>query len=163
MQTLWFPTGVCEKIDQMTRSFIWKGASDSRSFNLVNWETITCPKRNGGLGIRRARETNIALLGKIIWRILTSEGSFWGAILAHKYFGGHILDQFQVNNSCSYFWHGIVKAWNVLKDGFSWQLGPGNSSFWYDKWLPIRKLCDLVPFVHITDSDHTVRDIWSDG
>ena len=66
MQTLWFPTGVCEKIDQMTRSFIWKGASDSRSFNLVNWETITCPKRNGGLGICKAQETNIALLGKII-------------------------------------------------------------------------------------------------
>ena len=159
MQTIWFPTGICEKIDQMTHSFIWKGSSDSKSFTLVNWETITLPKRNGGLGIHRARETNIALLGKIIWRLLTGEAQFWGDILLHKYLGGHALDQFRVNSSCSYLWCGIVKAWNVLKDGFTWQLGRGNSSFWYDRWLPIGKLCDYVTFVHITDSDHIVRDV----
>ena len=31
---------------------------------LVNWEIVTQAKKEGGLSIRRARETNIAMLGK---------------------------------------------------------------------------------------------------
>ena len=85
MQTLWFPQGICDRIDRLTRNFIWNGCTNARSFNLVNWDTMTKPKQFGGLGIRRARQTNIALIGKLVWRILNDEGGLWGDIIKHKY------------------------------------------------------------------------------
>ena len=72
MQTMWFPMEICDKIDQLSCGFIWMGNEDFRSLNLVNWEIVTLPRKYGGLAIRRAQETNVSLLGKVIWRLLVA-------------------------------------------------------------------------------------------
>lgn len=49
-----------------------------RGIHLVNWEKLTLLRNVGGLGIRKARESNVALLGKLVWgaffRIRTPSG-----------------------------------------------------------------------------------------
>ena len=152
MQTLWFPKGVCDRIDQLTRNFIWNGCTNTRSINLVNWNTVTKTKQLGGLGIRRARQTNMALIGKLVWRILNDQGGLWGNIIKHKYMQHRHGVSFDVSGRSSFVWKGITKAWDNLMEGFVWELGNGSSSFWYDSWSPLGKLCDLVPFVHISDT-----------
>ena len=57
-----------------------------------------------------------------------------------------------------FIWHGITKAWKCLVDGFEWKLGSGQSSLQYDVWSPLGKLCERVPFVHISDTHLRVRD-----
>lgn len=63
---MWFPTGVCDKIDASVRKFIWGG----NSCHWVNWSKVVKPKTHGGLGIHTARESNISLLGKHVWDLI---------------------------------------------------------------------------------------------
>ncbi|KAJ1431332.1 hypothetical protein SESBI_07184 [Sesbania bispinosa] len=39
----------------------------------------------------------------------------------------------------------------------------GNSSIWYKDWTGLAPLCNLPPFVHITDTQKNVKDIWKEG
>ncbi|KAJ1411857.1 Ribonuclease H-like superfamily [Sesbania bispinosa] len=55
-----------------------------------------------------------------------------------------------------------MHAMEFLKDGFSMNLGCGNSSIWYD-WTGMGRLCDLLPYVHISDTHLHVRDLWNNG
>jgi hypothetical protein len=42
-------------------------------------------KAVGGLGVRRTRGFNIALLGKWCWRMSVEKGSMWYRVLAARY------------------------------------------------------------------------------
>lgn len=44
-------------MNRLTRNFIWEGSAE-RSINLVSWDTITQPKKIGGLGVRVACHIN---------------------------------------------------------------------------------------------------------
>lgn len=54
MQIVWHPQSICDNIDQTTRNFIWRDASN-KGIYLVGWKKIARPKFQGGLGIRTAR------------------------------------------------------------------------------------------------------------
>lgn len=59
---------------------------------LVSWECITAPKTLAVLGVRTARRTNVALLGKSIVDILTKNNKLWVDIFQHHYLGnGHLF------------------------------------------------------------------------
>ena len=45
-------------------------------------------KEVGGLGVRRIREFNLALLGKWCWRMVTERNRMWFNLLAARY--GHV-------------------------------------------------------------------------
>lgn len=78
MQNIWIPGGVCNHIDDTVRGFIWGGHHN----HWVKWNSITQPKSEGGLGIRMARETNIALLGKHAWSLLHNSHKLWVNMLS---------------------------------------------------------------------------------
>jgi len=60
----------------------------------VDWNFVCLRKEVGGLGVRRIREFNSALLGKWCWRWLTEKESLWYRVLAAKYGeeGGRLVD-----------------------------------------------------------------------
>ncbi|KAJ1383750.1 Reverse transcriptase zinc-binding domain [Sesbania bispinosa] len=60
----------------------------------------------------------------------------------------------------SIVWRSIVKAKDALQNGFYMKLGNGNTSVWYEDWTGLGKLCWKVPFVHISDTQLTVKDLW---
>ena len=138
----WFPQG------------IWNGCVSNKSFNLVYWDTVTKPKCFVGLGIRRARQTNIALSGKLVWKLLSGDGGLWGEVLKHKYIKDHRDGILLSTSNSSYIWQGIVKAWKNLEEGLVWKLGNGHFSFWHDQWTSLGKLCNLVPFACIISGRH---------
>lgn len=80
MQIAWLPQAICDQIDRVSREFIWKGTTD-KGIHLVGWNTITKPKKHGGLGIRRAREANTALLGKLVWDIQQKKDKLWVEVI----------------------------------------------------------------------------------
>lgn len=75
MQIHYFHKSVCNKIDSLTIGFITGTNESNYSWSLVNWDIVTWPKHDGGLGIRDSRLTNISLLGKLIWSMLHEESS----------------------------------------------------------------------------------------
>lgn len=116
MQVNWLPMSVCNRMDQITRNFIWKGSSE-KGVNLVGWEKISQPKRLGGLGVRMARETNTVTLGKLVWDLHYRMDKLWVQMLTMN----HMKDGSFLNSSCSSgspIWNSIFKAKEVLKEGF---------------------------------------------
>lgn len=88
MQNMWLPSSICSKIDSSVRNFIWGGNSN----HWVKWSKVTRTKQSGGLGLRKARACNVALLGKHIWDLSHNTNKLWVQLLSSKYLQGeHIL------------------------------------------------------------------------
>lgn len=83
MQVFWPPQSIYEMIDRTTRDFIWKGVSN-HGLHLVGWNKVTLPKKMGGLGVRKAREANTSLLGRLVWDIQNSPNKFWVQFLSQN-------------------------------------------------------------------------------
>lgn len=60
-------------------------------------------------------------------------------------------------------WRSIVKAIQALKDGFKFKIGAGTTSLWFFDWLGCGPICNLVDYVHISDSDKCIRNISHGG
>lgn len=42
-------------------------------------------------------------------------------------------------------------------------MGRGNISLWYERWLHKGRLCDMVPYVHISDINLQISDLCVSG
>lgn len=56
--------------------------------HLVNWDEVCRPRANGGLGIRKARDFNDALLTKVAWHMIVKPDKPWVKIMHEKYIKG---------------------------------------------------------------------------
>ena len=160
MQINWLPQNICDSIDQTTRNFIWKG-TNNKGIHLVNWKKITSPKHQGGLGIRKARDTNTCLLGKLVWDMVQSTNKLWVSLLSDKYTSGQSMLHATTNSSSSPSWSSIIKAKNILRNGYFWRTGAGTSSFWFQEWSPHGLIGSFVPIIDIHDIHLTVRDVFT--
>ena len=163
MQVSFFPNWVCDKLSSMMRQFLWKGQVDGKGLSLVNWRTVITPKKFGGLGVRDPACVNISLLGKLVWQLFHCQDKPWVALLRAKYMRNEGVLDGPVPCNASHVWKSISKAFGALKDAFSWCVGSLDQSFWFDNWSIEGPIAQDVPFVHISDSDLTIRDVWKDG
>ncbi|CAN1809470.1 Putative ribonuclease H protein At1g65750 [Linum perenne] len=137
MQTTLLPAEICEIIDRKIRSFIWGARDGERKLHLVNWETVCKPKNQGGLGLRSARELNMAYLMKLTWSVLKKPSELWAQVLTTKYMKRTIngLEPKKTKrwSSC---WRGINASWEVFRGGLSWGIRNGRTTnFWKERWL----------------------------
>jgi len=159
MQINWLPQNICDNIDQVTHNFIWKG-NNNKGTHLVNWKKIASPKQNGGLGIRAAREANTSLLGKLVWNLVQKTDKLWVNLLSNNYTSGlDFLFYDSARHNSSPTWSSIIRAKNVLRDGYVWRAGSGNTSFWYSNWSSLGTLGSQVPYVDIHDIHLSVHDV----
>lgn len=59
---------MANRIESMFRRFLWHDEVEHHKYHLVEWNTYYKPISLGGLGIRRIRIHNKALLAKWLWR-----------------------------------------------------------------------------------------------
>ncbi|CAN0883999.1 Putative ribonuclease H protein At1g65750 [Linum grandiflorum] len=137
MQTAFLPFSVCDQIDRKIRNFIWGSAEGVRKLHTINWEIVCKPKSMGGLGLRSAREMNMAFLMKVAWGLLTRPEELWAKVLLSKYL--RKTDGGYVSARASGFlavWRGILKAGPLLNKGTQWAIRNGRlTRFWTDNWL----------------------------
>jgi len=163
MQMHYLPSNICDKIDRVTKSFIWGGTGSNRKWNRVKWSAVTSPKKSGGLTIRETRLSNIALLGKLVWNLLYDLQKLWVRVLSHKYIKGGDIWNIKAKENISLIWRSILKALEALRQGFQFCIGDGSSSFWYDNWTGLGALYHLVNFVNILDTQLQLKDVSFDG
>ncbi|KAG2711915.1 hypothetical protein I3760_04G100300 [Carya illinoinensis] len=58
------PVGVANRMDRIFRAFLWGGMENEKKLHLLKWDMICTPLSLGGLGIRKLKTFNKALLGK---------------------------------------------------------------------------------------------------
>lgn len=67
MQGAALPVHLCDKIDKISRDFLWGSTMEKKKLHRVVWSKIIKSKDEGGLGIQAARARNIALFAKLNW------------------------------------------------------------------------------------------------
>ena len=80
MQGVALPSHLCEKLDKISRDFLWGTTKKKKKMHLVGWNKIIKPKEEGGLGIQATNAKNIALLAKLNWRMFHERESLWAKI-----------------------------------------------------------------------------------
>jgi len=95
------------------------------------------------LGVRRLREFNLALLGKLCWRQVTNRDGLWFILLAARYGleGGRLQAG---GREESVWWREIVRIYDGLGsalenwyvDNVRLKIGNGlNTLFWLNRWV----------------------------
>lgn len=97
-----------------------------------------------GLGIRKAKVLNDALLMKLAWRYSQNQSCLRSRLLRHKYnVSGEFWSSKKVTGSSVQ--KSISHGSKLLQEGLSWRIGNGEKiSFWIDNWCakgPLVNLC----------------------
>ena len=86
MSSFSIPNKVCNNLDALTRRFWWKPKQkEGRFLAWKAWDSLCCPRKNGGLGFKKAKNINSALLAKLSWMIASKRDSLCMRILRAKY------------------------------------------------------------------------------
>ena len=86
MSTFLLPMSFCNELDKIFKNFWWGfPAKKSRNLSLKAWDSLCIPKLLGGLGLRKMREVNLALVTKLGWKLLTKLDCLWVSQLHCKY------------------------------------------------------------------------------
>lgn len=162
MQHMWIPQAVCDQIDRIARNFIWKN-EEGIGLNLVSWDKVARPRSMGGLGIRKARDSNLAFLGKLV-NCFSSPGRLppWAALLSNLYGCARLIFP-STSNYASPTYRAVLKAAAVFIPGFRMRVGDGRSNFWTNPWLEKGSSGPRIPFIHISDSHLRIMDVFQDG
>jgi hypothetical protein len=139
---------VAKRIEKIQRDFLWGGLNDEAKIHLVDWDTVCSPIFDGGLGIRKVRKFNQALLGKWLWRYAHEEGAWWRSILEAKYGssrGGWRTCDITEPHGVG-LWKFICMGWQNFQRHFRFDPGIGSKiSFWEDIWCGESSLKDMFP------------------
>lgn len=66
------------------RRCVWGSSDGRKGLHLLSWETMCKPKRSGGDNLKPSKEMNWAILAKLAWGVLSSEGEAWRDVLRSK-------------------------------------------------------------------------------
>jgi len=156
MQNLWLPQGVCDSIDRISRQFVWGFPSN----HWINWNIVSTLCSKGGLSIRTSREANVMLLGKHVWTMLHNPSKIWVQIWLDKYLKRDSIFYHRDYGGCSYTWSSIKMSAMVLQEGLSFHVGKGNIPMWYDRWSLRGIIAPLIDYVHFSDININIQDIF---
>ena len=74
MSSFKVPISVCDKLDALTRKFWWKPKEkDGKFLAWRAWDKLCASKATGGLGFKRAKYNNNALLSKLAWMVTSKQ------------------------------------------------------------------------------------------
>lgn len=103
----------------------------------MSWGNMCYPKSMGGLGFRRVRDYNLALLGKQVWRVMTEPQAFISKLLKARYFPNGTFRQAGLGSNPSYVWRSIIAAKDLILACSILKVGSGESiRVWDDPWIP---------------------------
>lgn len=152
------PKSVNNILDRLCRNFLWGSTDERRKLHPVSWEVVARPKKEGGLGLKRAEDRNKTLVGSLAWRAATSRKP-WAGLLRKKYGLGLGPGRGNVVNSKA-----LREGSRVCTIGSRWVIGGGRDvKVWTDRWLgqsPLRRIVQ-GPLTH-RDEHQVVGDLLDD-
>lgn len=88
-------------------------------------------KAKGCLELRSARNTNMALLAKESWNIITGESNLWVETFRKKYLKRTSLLEYNIKDFESNAFRGVIRSGQSLADAYGWKIGDGMLSETY--------------------------------
>uniref|UniRef100_A0A2N9EYL8 Reverse transcriptase domain-containing protein n=1 Tax=Fagus sylvatica TaxID=28930 RepID=A0A2N9EYL8_FAGSY len=138
MSTFELPNKICESMDALNRRFWWKPNNQNGKYMAWNsWDKLCQTKRDGGLGFRKTKEVNMALIAKLSWMVASKRNSICMELLRKKYKVRKDWLSKEPMKTASPIWRAIEKAKKIVLKGACYMVGDGNSiNIWKDPWVP---------------------------
>ncbi|XP_077224226.1 uncharacterized protein LOC143857676 [Tasmannia lanceolata] len=142
------PISVILKIEMLQRRFLWGGSSSKGGIPLVNWDKVCIPIKSGGMGIRRLKEFNRALLGKWLWQFGVEQSALWVKVVGSKYglLQGSWCSDDKYGKKGRTIWRNILRLKQNFEAGIRFKVYSGDRiKFWSDSWCSSDPLAVLFP------------------
>eukprot|EP00253_Pinus_taeda_P009011 PITA_09011 len=141
------PLGICTRIREIIRNFIWRGADQKKKWALASWSQLTERKENGGLGLRDPEILNKVLGVKLWWRWLRGGNDLWKTIWKEKYnmpeTAVEILRRRETPKGSS-IWDLARLNRDLVEKHTFWEIRGGEeANFWEDKWHQKERLSNI--------------------
>ena len=104
------PDTVRDKLDATTRAFWWGHDPGTRKLHLINWNEVCKPRREGGLGLKKFKLMNQAMLAKQFWGIAYNPQSLLARTLKGKYYPRGSIHDCSPKPHNSWIWRNIIKS-----------------------------------------------------
>lgn len=146
------PKGVMKNIEQVLRSFLWKGVDASKGGCKVAWGILCLPRQEGGLGIKSIGAWNQAAMTKHIWHLCSDfDQSIWTNWVRSYLVRDRNFWSLRPPGDCSWTWRKIMNLRSIVLDNFSlndgrvtWNMSPNGVfttksawDFFRDKGAPV--------------------------
>ncbi|XP_074314265.1 uncharacterized protein LOC141649474 [Silene latifolia] len=121
------PKSIINHIMAICRNFLWDGSPDYHRVPLVAWDKVTLPKKEGGLGIKKADTWNVATVGKLVNWIYCKADRLWIKWINDVYIKNQEWHSYSPPTDATWVWKSICKVKEKLKDGFNdniWTMSP---------------------------------------
>lgn len=116
MSVFKLPSDLTKDLERMITKYWWHSNSkEKKGITWMNWDRLSRHKINGGLGFHDFNDFNVALLGKLAWRFISSPGSLVSRLFKAKYFSKGSFFDAVLGNNPSFIWCSILYAKDLLK------------------------------------------------
>lgn len=144
------PKGCLDTIESMYSAFLWSGSPTITYKEKVSWEDVCNPKEEGGLGLRRLRDTGRVFALKLIWLLFTQTESLWVAWTKEYLLKDSSYRDVREGTLGSWAWRKLLKMRSLALDHMRHDVKDGRSTFfWLDNWMGTCRLLDAVGEVGI--------------
>ncbi|XP_021996242.2 uncharacterized protein LOC110893442 [Helianthus annuus] len=139
------PKRIVKDLEDRMRRFLWAQGNNIKGKAKVKWSQVCLPKREGGLGIRRVRDMNNALMVTHIWSLITLRESLWVKWVHSYRIGGRSFWDLPVKQNITWSWRKMLQL-RPLVHQYVWsKIGDGARTLvWFDKW---HEVCPLKNFI----------------
>lgn len=95
------------------------------------------PKSEGGLGLKRLQDWNIACLARLVWLIFSGSESLWISWIQLNLLKRHSFWTVKAYPYHSWSWKKLLKMRDKFLPMLKFVMGDGTSIFiWHDRWHP---------------------------
>ncbi|KAM6579884.1 hypothetical protein CsatA_003658 [Cannabis sativa] len=114
-QIMILPKKVIKEIEGVCRCFLWTGKSIMEGAGAVAWESLCCPKKEGGLGLLNIAQWNVAAMFKHIWAVANENDNLWVKWVDCVYIKNHNWWEYKAPQSSSWYWRKMVSIKDLVK------------------------------------------------
>lgn len=125
-------------------AFLWSCIFTQTHSAKVAWADLCVPKDEGGLGLRRLRDSAWVFAFHLIWRIFTGS-SLWKSWIQAYLLRNSSFWEVKENAQGSWMWRKLLKLLDVAYQFIRFEVRNGETVFfWFDDWLKRGKLLDVT-------------------
>ncbi|XP_071727851.1 uncharacterized protein [Rutidosis leptorrhynchoides] len=150
MQVYWYsvfilPNAIIKEIEKLMRGFWWCQGELKRGKAKVKWDIVCLPKEEGGLGIKRLKLWNVALLTSQVRRLLENKHSLWVKWIHTYRLEDRNFWDVMVSPNASWSWRKLLNIRDLIKNHIVHKIGNEEcTSVWYDIWCDQGRLVDVI-------------------
>ncbi|XP_073125486.1 uncharacterized protein [Henckelia pumila] len=139
------PGTVIHRLEMICANFLWGSKNGDHKIHWISWKKVCLPFLEGGLGIRRLKDT-VTTFSIKLWVRFRTVKSIWSDFLHIRYCKRYPPADFWILQRVSLTWRRMMKIRQRAEKEIGWAIGAGELSFWFDSWSldgPLASRCPV--------------------